>query len=258
MLLAARFPRASRPSTIRREASIEPRSGDWFKVEFTACEALRQKLELCRDLMSHANPSRDLAVVVELAVDLLLADLQRKRLAKLERPREVKMGGMDSRGRRGAGIDRATRRAVFERDGLRCAYIAKCGRRCDARAFLELDHIDPRALGGASDAGNLRVLCRAHNQLWAEQAFGREWVERRRDLRQRKSTDAVHQDHEASAVTNERTATIDKVRLALRGLGFRDVEARRAVAAVANGHDPHEPIVLERALREALSVATAA
>jgi Holliday junction resolvasome RuvABC DNA-binding subunit len=89
-------------------------------------------------------------------------------------------------------------------------------------------------------------------------------------LRQRKSTrgqlearvlvpmPAVWQEHETGEVAKERLTTLEKVRLALRGLGFRDAEARRAVAAVANRHDPVEPLALEQALREALALATAA
>jgi Holliday junction resolvasome RuvABC DNA-binding subunit len=46
--------------------------------------------------------------------------------------------------------------------------------------------------------------------------------------------------------------------MALQNLGFREHEARRAVAAVASAHDPSEPLALELALREALLIATAA
>jgi hypothetical protein len=74
-------------------------------------------------------------------------------------------------------VDRATRRAVFERDGLRCAWRSADGVRCEARAWLEHDHIRPRAKGGNSSANNGRLLCRAHNRLAAENEFGREHVE---------------------------------------------------------------------------------
>jgi hypothetical protein len=321
MLLAMRFPLPEAPSRIRRLANIEPLSGDWFKVEFTASDALRRKLELCRDLMSHANPSRDLAVVVERAVDLLLTELEGRRLGKLKRPLTAEPDGTerksesigkakgserdpcsmtDPRMRATSVVANATRRAVFERDGLRCTFVAENGHRCEARAFLELDHIDPKALGGANGADNLRVRCRAHNQLWAEQAFGREQIERSRHFRQQKSTDgrgetpsnhvdcSRHLRQQKS--TNERSETrsnqielgrhfrqqkstdgrggtrseqpvgrtLEKVRLALRGLGFRDAEARKAVIAVASRHGTDEPLALEQALREALTHATAA
>lgn len=86
-------------------------------------------------------------------------------------------------------IPRAVRRAVFERDGERCTFVGVDGRRCSARTFLELDHVQPHALGGANTVGNLRVLCRAHNRLFAERTFGREHVENH--LRQRKATSSA-------------------------------------------------------------------
>jgi hypothetical protein len=274
MLLAVRFPRTAGSSRIRRQANIEPLSGDWFKVEFAASDALRQKLELCRDLMSHANPSRDLAVVVERAVDLLLAELERKRLGKLKHPRtdgttctsgrqffgstkssqRNRPAKASPRTRTISGIGNRTRRRVFERDGLRCTFVAESGRRCEARAFLELDHIDPKALRGANSADNLRVLCRAHNQFQAERVFGREHIERSRHFRRQKSTGARVETYSEPP----RGAILERVRLALRGLGFREAEARRAVVAVASRHRPDEPLVLEQAFREALTQATAA
>src|SRR5688572_28322118 len=105
-LLAARFPKPDAPSRIRKlpdtpvqrsftdastevtrephsrvndarmRARVEPLSQARYRVEFTASVELREKLEFCRDLMSHANPTGDLAAVVERAVDLLLAELQ--------------------------------------------------------------------------------------------------------------------------------------------------------------------------------------
>jgi hypothetical protein len=45
--------------------------------------------------------------------------------------------------------------------------------RCDARAFLEFDHVTPVALGGGSTEGEVRLLCRAHNQFEADRVLGR-------------------------------------------------------------------------------------
>jgi hypothetical protein len=288
-LLSARFPRPERPSRISRQASIEPLSETRYRVEFTASDELRQKLELCRDLMSHANPSRDLGVVIERAVDFLLVELERKRLGRVKRPRSEPNDRTE--GPRPARVPNAVRREVFGRDGTRCTYVADDGRRCKARAFLELDHVEPKALGGSNDVPNLRVRCRAHNQLWAEQAFGRERVERGRRLRQRKST-GERDDEQAfgreqvergrhfcqkkstsgrseepgnMAVgplhqeAGDRTKTIlEKVRLALRNMGFRDDQAWRAILAVVRMREANEPLTTEQALRDALLVATAA
>jgi hypothetical protein len=202
--------------------------------------------------MNHANPTRDLAAVVERAVDLLLTELQRKRLGQTKRPRGVTTSATRKPGR----VTTAVRRRVFERDGTRCTYVSDDGRRCNARAFLELDHAEPRGRGGGDEVENLRVRCRAHNQLWAEQAYGREHVEHLRHFRQKKC-DRRRLGGEVSAAptTCEPVSGIfRKVFLALRSLGFRDAEARIAIAAV-EGHG--EARTVEEVLREALLVATA-
>ena len=62
----------------------------------------------------HSNADGDLAVVVERAVDLLLGKLEKQRLGKTTRPQESREE------RELSAVSRATRRAVFERDGERC------------------------------------------------------------------------------------------------------------------------------------------
>jgi hypothetical protein len=111
----------------RNRALIQPLSRARFRVEFTASAELREKLELCRDLMSHANPSRDLGPVVERAVDLLLADLEKKRLGRTNGPRR----GHGTRTAKQGRIATGTRREVYERDGLNCTYVSTDRRRCD-------------------------------------------------------------------------------------------------------------------------------
>ncbi len=230
MMLAARFPRPDAPSRIRA-ARVEPLSLERFRIELTVTREVVDKLELCRDLLRHSNPSGDIAVIIERALDLLVADLQAKRLAHAKRPGADRTGVHE--------ISRATRRQVFRRDGLRCTYVSPDGHRCDARAFLELDHIDPRAVGGAHDADNLRVLCRSHNQLHAEQTFGRRHVQHRRHLRQQKCS------------PNAETWNI--VLRALKRLGFRDGQARTAIRAAERiaGDVPHVESALRAALRAA-------
>jgi len=68
-------------------------------------------------------------------------------------------------------------RAVFLRDGKQCTYVSPDGRRCGARRCLELDHIEPVAVGGEATIENLRLRCRAHNQRYARQYFGTSRVE---------------------------------------------------------------------------------
>jgi hypothetical protein len=152
---------------------IEPLAPARYRLEFTASAELKEKLERAADLMRHSNPSGELSVLVERALDLLLAKLENQRLAKTTRPRD---GALRPSTRRGY-VSRAVRREVFERDGERCTFVDPSGRRCEARTWLELDHRVPRALRGADDVSNLSVRCRAHNRLAAEEQFGREHMD---------------------------------------------------------------------------------
>ncbi len=138
-------------------------------------------------------------------------------------------------------IPREVRRQVFERDGEQCSYVDTEGNRCPARAFLELDHVHPKGLGGTDDAANLRVRCRAHNQLYAEQVYGRQHVAARIHLRQNKY----------GAPPSPRFATAAQ---ALRSLGFTPPEVRRAMSTLETRLGEETPI--ERILREALLLLT--
>jgi len=229
-----------------------------FKMQLTATSELRDKLERARDLMSHANPSGDLAVVVERAIDLLLERLEKERLGKTTRPprQAATTRGRDARGdsRARRAIPRGVRREVFERDGDSCSFVDAEGRRCPSRTRLELDHVAAHALGGLTDATNLRVLCRAHNRLHAEEVFGKEHVARAVDFRRRKSRRL------SSASPQPPTATAPVVDLALRGLvnlGFSKTEARRALDDVVRRRHPSietRPVV--DVLRDAIAALT--
>jgi 5-methylcytosine-specific restriction endonuclease McrA len=84
-------------------------------------------------------------------------------------------GGRPKRSRYVPG---AVARDVYARDQGQCSFVSPDGRRCGCRAFLELDHTIPWAVGGASTAANLRLRCRAHNQAAARRYFGSERISR--------------------------------------------------------------------------------
>jgi len=180
-LLATRFPRPDVPSLIQvmpeasaslpaaaapapKTACVEPLSPERYRVQFTATAELKEKIERAANLMRHTNPSGDLSVIVKRAIDLLIAELEKQRLGKTKHPAK----GSPRKSTRPGYVTRAVRREVFERDGEQCTFIDKAGRRCESRAFLELDHGNPRALGGTDDATNLSIRCRLcrirHNQ----------------------------------------------------------------------------------------------
>ena len=78
-------------------------------------------------------------------------------------------------------IPASIRRVVWARDGGCWTCSDANGRRCRERSGLEIHHEQPFALGGATTVENLRLLCRAHNALFAERDFGRALVERMRN-----------------------------------------------------------------------------
>ncbi len=108
-------------------------------------------------------------------------------LAEMEgRPVEPSASNL-SADRRRVTVSRAVRREVFERDGEQCSFVSDAGVRCDARSYLEIDHVSPKALGGEGSVANTRVLCATHNRLAAEQVFGRDFIRRRiREARERR------------------------------------------------------------------------
>ena len=188
----------------RSENRMEPLSPGRFKIQFTADAALKDKLELARDLLRHAVPSGDFAVIVDRALDLLVTEVNKRRFGatsdrkpssrqrrrrtnaststvlstRADAPREKSADDATSvTDVHRATTDRATRRAVCERDGFRCTWQGPDGVRCSSRAWLEQDHRIPLALGGTTSAENLRLLCRAHNQRAAELVFGRRHME---------------------------------------------------------------------------------
>ena len=75
-----------------------------------------------------------------------------------------------------AGLPASVKREVWKRDGGRCQWPLDSGGICQSTLRVEYDHIIPRALGGSSRPGNLRLLCRFHNDLAARRAFGPEWM----------------------------------------------------------------------------------
>ncbi len=97
-------------------------------------------------------------------------------------------GAAPSRRRhRSRHIPNAVKRAVAERDGMRCTFVDARGRRCEETGGLELHHIEGFARGGAAKVENIALRCRAHNRYDAEQHYGAAHVELRiRQQRERR------------------------------------------------------------------------
>jgi 5-methylcytosine-specific restriction endonuclease McrA len=145
---------------------VAPLSPERYGLQLTMGKSLHDKLRYAQALLSHRVAPGEVAEVLELALDALIAQLEKQKFAATSRPRAPHGPP------RGRHIPAEVKRQVWKRDQGRCTFVSASGRRCDARRFLEYDHIEPVARGGKSTFENLRLRCRAHNQYEAECEFG--------------------------------------------------------------------------------------
>jgi len=150
-----------------RSGEVTPLAPDRYKVQVTIGAETLEKLRLAKDLLRHAVPSGDEAVILDRALSALLSDLAQKKFAAVERPRPAGLARPGAR-----TIPAEVKRKVWLRDLGRCAFVGSSGRRCSERGFLEFHHVQPYALGGEATLGNIELRCRSHNAYEARLLFG--------------------------------------------------------------------------------------
>jgi len=204
---------AAGPAEAPKPRRLEPLSAARYGVHFTADGEFRELLERVRGLAGHRLPSGDLMTLLKRGLEAYERELTKERFALGRKPHrgrgvapapaapstpsaptEADHSAPDLPGPELPTPDpftldiqatpnpnrhcpAAVARAVFLRDGQQCSYVSPDGRRCSSRRCLELDHVDPRAVGGESTIENLRLRCRAHNQRYARQYYGNARVE---------------------------------------------------------------------------------
>jgi hypothetical protein len=149
-------------------SSIVPLSPGRYKVQFTASQDLVDKFEEARDLLQNQVLSGELAIIVDRALDLLIAERKKQLFAQTSKPRTQRHSVSDSipdnvepatpvtRAESQASkqntrhIANALRRQVYERDAGRCCFVSKDGTRCRARGNLEFHHITRSGITVAS------------------------------------------------------------------------------------------------------------
>lgn len=154
---------------------LQPAAGPAaYDMQFTITAEDHARLRYAQALLSHANPTGDVAEVYRRAIELLIRESEKRKFGSTPRPR-AKQGPV--RGRR---IPAHVRRAVWTRDGGRCTFVARSGHRCGGRVLLEFDHVVPVARGGLATEENLRLRCRPHNQDAAKSVLGSKFMGRKR------------------------------------------------------------------------------
>jgi hypothetical protein len=160
--------RATRPCVplTPSPAEVKPIASERYKIQFTVSRETHDKLRRAQDLLRHALPNGDPAIVFERALTVLLEQLDRSRTGKTAHPRASRGVNEESR-----HIPAAVKRTVWKRDNGRCAFNGPHGR-CTETGFLEYHHVVPFADGGETSLRNLELRCRAHNQYEADLWFG--------------------------------------------------------------------------------------
>lgn len=166
IIAKAQHPEVSAPPTTEAPSLdiVEAVDAERRRLHFDVGPDTAQLLERAREILRHKYPFASLEDIVREALNVLLDHKDLDRDTQDGPKRET---AEDSR-----HIPMWVRRAVWKRDQGSCAFTADDGRRCGERSWLEFDHVRPYAKGGrGDDPGNVRLLCRAHNQLAARDAF---------------------------------------------------------------------------------------
>jgi 5-methylcytosine-specific restriction endonuclease McrA len=232
----------SSKSTVRMEplsvrAKLEPRSAGRYTLQCTVDQETQELLRYVQSLLGHSVPSRDVGEILKRSLRVLATKLEQQKFGKCSRPGQ-RRGSKNPR-----YIPLEVKRAVWERDQGQCAFVGTGGKRCDARAPLEFDHVDPVARGGRATVASVRLLCRAHNQYTAERTYGADFMRGKREQAKQRAAEALAKREAKQAARAAADATAknaDEIIPWLRELGYNMQRARRGVELTA--HIPDAPI----------------
>ena len=132
-----------------------------------------KNLETLKHLLSHKNPNLSYGelVLFLLRLGLKKYDLRQKPLKKTS-VQTLMRQPLQKQKLMTRHIPMNIRRKVWQKDEGRCSYKDfKSNRKCGSKHRLQVDHIQPFALGGKHEIQNLRLLCANHNRNRSQQTF---------------------------------------------------------------------------------------
>lgn len=170
--------KASEPQKLIPE-KLRAVSDTHTEVKFLAEEELLKEIEELRALLSHKLPGASVKEILAYAVKSTVKNLKPKEpkvvtsVTAQKRdtvPKALPAPKLNPE-KPSRYIPVETKRLVWKRDSGQCTYTFN-NKRCCSKHGLEFDHIQPFALGGKSTPDNLRIRCKAHNQLAAVNSYG--------------------------------------------------------------------------------------
>jgi hypothetical protein len=157
-----------------RQAGLGPAAEEKIPLTSTASLEFGEQVKRMRQLLSgkYLRGAKLEEIFLE-AMDCYIrhncpVEKARRSLARRQAAKQAGKGGQGGgEDRRSRAIPVDTRLEVYLRGGCRCTYVG-----------IQIDHIQPYALGGGCGPEPLRLLCRQHNLLEAERYFGHEHMQR--------------------------------------------------------------------------------
>ena len=168
------------------------------RTPFFLLPATPARIRRAKELLGHEFSSGDDALVVDRAMKELVERAE-KRILRVARSLKTREASPSKNPRH---IPKRVKSTVWERDGGQCTFVGNTGHRCGTNSYLQFDHIEPVARGGTSTVENLRLRCRAHNQLEAERALGTGFMDRKRKEARRQSEERARTQQETQDILN--------------------------------------------------------
>jgi hypothetical protein len=153
---------------------------DKVEVRTVYSDGTLAKLQEIKELLSNKNPNMSHAELIDFLADMGLKELRKKKPEF--QPQHVPSKQLESVPTPAQKFSRFVPSAVKRelwRTHKGCDFVdPETGNRCGARYRLEIDHVIPLGVGGATTLSNLRLLCRAHNVFMARRHYGSENIRR--------------------------------------------------------------------------------
>jgi 5-methylcytosine-specific restriction endonuclease McrA len=161
----------------KRIVEVNPKEAVKEKMSFVNPIRIELKCGISEDLMKQIERIKDLVSQKSAKPASLEDTLQAMSLLYLDKKDPVEIAGRVLRAKNQLSSRRATpkpgnapmpaqvRHEVTRRDNGQCTYVARNGKRCEQRKWVDLHHKKPVSDGGEHDAGNIVTLCRGHHRL---------------------------------------------------------------------------------------------
>jgi hypothetical protein len=164
---------------------IEPRNSERYAVRMSVGKEFLDEFEQVKDALSHVVPDGKMEDVIRECFRMALSMCERRKIgAKRTEPTTPAPAAAPNGSTVEPNVEpvtkptryipTTTRRAVFERDRGRCAFVGANGRRCGSTHLIQFHHQLPFGREGTSSVENLALYCSAHNAYQARLDYGDE------------------------------------------------------------------------------------